>query len=125
MTDLTPTPTQPDGAPVADALGSSAPGASLAAGPATVLRARTRWAGIVWGLVLAVVAAAGVWLTSAPGRVDDLVAWVGALSPVTAVGGAVLVVGALLLVVGLVGLLRRAQRAVAARGREVDADPRG
>ncbi len=46
---------------------------------------------------------------------DDLVSWAQTLSATTAVGYGVLTVGALLLITGVVGLLRRAQRAVAAR----------
>jgi len=80
-----------------------------------VLRPRTRWAGIVWGLVLAAVAGAGIWLASGDGRVAELSAWVQELTPATAVGYGILIIGGLLLVTGLVGLLRRAQRALAAR----------
>jgi hypothetical protein len=65
--------------------------------------------------VLAALAAAGVWLTSAEGRIDDIATWLQALEPATAVGYGILTVGALLLVTGIVGLLRRAQRTVAAR----------
>lgn len=75
---------------------------------------RTRWAGIVWGLVLGTLAAAGIWLASGEGRIDDLVAWTQTLTPAMVVGYAVLAIGALVLVLGLVGLLRRAQRTVAA-----------
>ncbi|MCT9818932.1 hypothetical protein N3K63_01385 [Microbacterium sp. W1N] len=86
------------------------------AGEAVVpLRARTRWAGIVWGLVFVGLAAAGVWLSSAEGRADELAAWIQRLDTATAIGYGLLAVGALVLVTGLVGLLRRAQRAVAAR----------
>jgi len=95
-----------------------APEAPLAPEPAIatpVLRPRTRWAGIVWGLVLAAVAGAGIWLASGDGRIAELAAWVQELSPATAVGYGILIIGGLLLVTGLVGLLRRAQRAVAAR----------
>lgn len=81
------------------------------------LRARTRWAGIVWGLVFAGLAAAGLWLTASDGRADDLAAWISGLDVATAVGYGLVAVGALVLVTGLVGLLRRAQRAVAARRR--------
>lgn len=95
-----------------------APEAPLAPEPAMAapaLRPRTRWAGIVWGLVLAAVAAAGIWLASADGRIAELSAWVQELTPATAVGYGILIIGGLLLVTGLVGLLRRAQRAVASR----------
>ena len=46
---------------------------------APALRPRTRWAGIVWGLVLAAVAAAGIWRASADGRLAELLARVRAL----------------------------------------------
>ena len=78
-------------------------------------RPRTRWAGIVWGIALAALASAGIWLASGAGRLDDLSTWVGDLSPAAAVGYGVLAVGALLLITGLVGLLRRAQRALSDR----------
>ncbi|MBN9178578.1 MAG: hypothetical protein J0I43_14600 [Microbacterium sp.] len=78
------------------------------------MRPRTRWAGIVWGLVLAALAGAGIWIASGTDRVDELMAWAQALTPATAIGYGVLAVGGMLLVTGLVGLLRRAQRAVAA-----------
>ncbi len=83
--------------------------------PSERLRARTRWAGIVWGLVFVVLAGAGLWLTSAEVRADELAAWIAGLDTATAIGCGLLAVGALVLVTGLVGLLRRAQRAVAAR----------
>lgn len=99
-----------------DAPAPPAPPASPSASEdETTLRARTRWAGIVWGVVLATLAIGGVWLASGEARIDDLVVWVSGLSPTTAIGLGVLAVGALILVTGLVGLLRRAQRAVAGR----------
>jgi len=87
---------------------SDAPSTSAGPGP------RTRWAGIVWGLVLGALAAAGIWLAAGEGRIDDLVAWTQTLTSAMVVGYAVLAIGALVLVLGLVGLLRRAQRTVAA-----------
>ncbi len=86
-----------------------------AAAPAE--RPRTRWGGIIWGSVLAAVAVAGVWVTSGEGRLDELTAAVEQVSPATMAGYTALAVGALLAVTGLVGLLRRAQRAAAARRR--------
>lgn len=80
--------------------------------PAPALRARTRWAGIVWGLVLAGLAWAGIWLASAPDRVDELVTWLRGIDTATAVAYGLLALGALVLVTGVVGLLRRAQRAL-------------
>lgn len=95
--------------PVAPASDSDSEAATETAPP---LRARIRWAGIVWGLVLAAVAWAGIWLTSAPDRVDELSAWLRGIDTVTAVAYGLLALGALALVTGLVGLLRRAQRAL-------------
>lgn len=137
MTDRTPAsasqPTEPAGSdaptvemaaellpPSADAAAipvdesAADPGADPHAPLAGPLRARTRWAGIVWGLVFVALAAAGLWLTSAEGRADELAAWVAGLDTATAIGYGLLAVGALVLVTGLVGLLRRAQRAFAA-----------
>jgi len=76
---------------------------------ATLPRPRTRWAAIVWGLVFATIAVGGVWLTAAPPRLDAALAWIGDLDAGGAVAYGLLAVGALLLVGGLVGLLRRAQ----------------
>lgn len=83
--------------------------------PATLPRPRTRWAAIVWGLVFAAVALAGIWLTSEAARLDAALVWVGGLDAGAAVGYGLLGVGALLLVGGLVGLLRRAQLAASRR----------
>lgn len=91
------------------------PASETDAATAPTLRARTRWAGIVWGLVFAAIAWAGIWLASDADRVDELGAWLQSIDTATAVAYGLLGVGALVLVIGLVGLLRRAQRAVAAR----------
>ncbi|GAA3029729.1 hypothetical protein [Microbacterium dextranolyticum] len=94
----------PDNAPAADASGDApAPAAPLGA-------PRVRWAGIVWGLVLAGVASAAVWMTSSPAGVDGLVDTARGVTPGMLVAVAPLTLGGLVLVTGLVGLLRRAQR---------------
>lgn len=71
---------------------------------------RTRWASIIWGLVFAAVAVAGIWTLSVESRRDDLTTWIGTLTPGTLGGIALLAVGALVLVLGAIGLIRRAQR---------------
>lgn len=86
--------------------------AALPATDTTLPRPRTRWAGIVWGLVLAAIAAAGVWLLTDPARQAVATAWMLSLTPAAAVAYAVLAVGAFALVAGIVGLARRAQRGV-------------
>jgi len=70
-----------------------------------------RWAGIVWGLVLAAIAALALWLLTDAGRQAAVTDWMLTLSPAAATAYGVLVVGAFALVAGLVGLVRRAQRA--------------
>lgn len=79
-------------------------------------RPRIRWAGIVWGFVLAAVAATGAAAIWPPGSLDDLAMIVSQLDATTLVAGALMVLGALALIAGLVGLLRHAQRASERRG---------
>lgn len=83
---------------------------------------RIRWAGVVWGLALAAVAAGGLWLLSVPGALAEAGTVALRLSASEAVALALLVLGALILVTGLVGVLGRAQRARATR-RALAADP--
>lgn len=71
---------------------------------------RTRWTAIVWGLFFGGLAVAGLMLLGDPTRRDDLIMSVNALSAGSLVAGAVLAVGILVLVAGLAGLIRHAQR---------------
>lgn len=73
------------------------------------LRPRIRWAGIVWGLVLAAVAAAALWFTTADGSVERFGQWMQEVEPVTLIAGGLLAIGILVLLTGIVGLARRAQ----------------
>jgi hypothetical protein len=79
------------------------------------LRPRTRWAAIVWGVVLCSLALAGLALVSEGTRFADVVGWIADLQLATAIGYGLLVVGSLALILGAVGLLRRAQIALAHR----------
>ncbi len=106
---------EPEIAPPALAMTADVVGPDPAAPPTPPRRARIRWGGIVWGLVFAAVAAAGISLASTPGRTEALVAWVQEIGPASAIGLAVATIGGLLLVTGVVGLVRRAQRSLAAR----------
>ncbi|MBW9094291.1 hypothetical protein JNB62_11405 [Microbacterium jejuense] len=72
---------------------------------------RTRWAGILWGLALAGIAAFALWLLTDADRQGAATEWLLTLSPAAAVAYSVLVLGAFALIAGLVGLVRRAQRA--------------
>ena len=116
------TPPAPAALPPAfDPFASSAPAAPAgepapfiasapAAPPASAMGPRVRWAGIVWGLVLAGIAAIALWILTDAGRQASVTAWLVAVTPAAAVAYAVLVVGGFALVAGIVGLARRAQR---------------
>jgi predicted phage tail protein len=85
---------------------------------APVDRPRVRWAGIVWGVAFAAAAAGGVVLTRSPAAYGTLVGWVAAPSIPALVAAALLTVGVLILIAGVVGLLRRGQRLLSARRTE-------
>ncbi|WP_198425906.1 MULTISPECIES: hypothetical protein [Microbacterium] len=76
---------------------------------------RVRWAGIVWGLVLAAIAALALWVLTDPARHATVTAWMLHLTPAAVTAYAVLLVGGFALVAGVVGLARRAQRALERR----------
>lgn len=71
---------------------------------------RTRWAAIIWGAFFVIVAWTGIWMLGDPGRRDGATDWFASLDPGMLTASALLVAGVLVLVTGLVGLLRRAQR---------------
>ncbi len=79
-------------------------------------RPRIRWAAIVWGLVLASVAASVLWIVLSPARRDGIVDWFAGLSPAAIAAYVLLVIGGFALIAGVVGLIRRFQRRVE-RGR--------
>lgn len=75
---------------------------------------RTRWAAIIWGLLFAVIAAIALWMLADDDRRETLADGLLALTPTTVNMILVLTIGVLLLVGGAVGLIRRAQRKLAA-----------
>ena len=92
------------------ASGRPAPAASVdLTGP------RIRWAGIVWGLVLAAIAAVALWILLDPARQAELTSWLVGLNPATAIAVAVLLLGLFALITGIVGIARRAQRGLERR----------
>lgn len=115
--------------PLGSATDGSAAVGSAMAGPATVGFAepaapaafdqlaapaasgpRIRWAGVIWGLAFAVVGFVALrMLLNSAGR-DAVYAWTTELTPLSIVSTVVLVIGALLLLTGLVGLAHRLQR---------------
>lgn len=86
------------------------PAAYDPAGPSSRTAPRTRWAAIVWGLFLGALAITGLVLVGDPARRVDLAASVDALSAGSLIAGAVLCIGVLVLVGGVAGLIRHAQR---------------
>ena len=76
---------------------------------------RTRWAAIVWGLVFAALASGALYVVLSPQHRLELIEWVTGLQPTTLALYGALAIGVIVLLFGLVGLLRRAQRALAAR----------
>jgi multisubunit Na+/H+ antiporter MnhG subunit len=75
---------------------------------------RIRWASIIWGLVFTAAASLGIWIFSDDARRDDLTAWTTSLTPNVIGSIVLLVIGGLVLVLGAIGLIRRAQRRSAA-----------
>jgi predicted phage tail protein len=83
--------------------------------PSPPARPRVRWAGVVWGLAFATLAVASIVLTRSPDAYGGLIEWVTAISIPTLIATALLTAGAAILVAGIVGMLRHAQRSLAAR----------
>jgi hypothetical protein len=80
-----------------------------AAGPLTAepaLRARVRWAGIIWGLVFAAAAVTMIWVLAEPERRESVDLWWAGLTPAGLGLTALIVAGGLLLIGGLTGLAR-------------------
>lgn len=78
-------------------------------------RPRLRWAGVVWGLVFAGLAAAGLWIVASDTRAESLSEWVARVDIGTGIAIGLLAIGGIILTTGLVGLLSRGQRAAARR----------
>lgn len=80
---------------------------------------RIRWAGIVWGAVIAALAVTALVTVAEGSRRQGINDWLRTLDPSTfnpgwVAAGVVLVVGVVLLITGGLALLRRAQRRSAA-----------
>lgn len=101
--------------------------AELAAGAAETtdaqaLRPRTRWAAIIWGVALAAVAALALWITVSPDRRTALADWSLSLSPAAIGAYVALAIGAIALIAGLVGIVRRVQRGMGRSSEDGTAD---
>lgn len=71
---------------------------------------RVRGAAIIWGLLFAVIAFAGIWTLTGDDRRSAAADAITTLTPGTAVTLVLLALGVLVLVAGAVGLVRHAQR---------------
>lgn len=79
------------------------------------MRPRTRWAAIVWGIIIAGIAATTLAIIGSPERRLAVSDWAATLTPGAFWILSVLVVGVFILVLAVLALIRRAQR----RRREV------
>lgn len=75
---------------------------------------RTRWAAIIWGLMFAAIATGTLWMLADADRRATVAEGLVASTPTTFVTVLLLSIGVLLLVGGAAGLIRRAQRKLAA-----------
>ncbi len=83
--------------------------------PIGVAEPRIRWAGIVWGLVLAGMASAGVWFLLSGFGLEGLTPWVMTLTPFTLAVYIVLAFAAIAVIIALVAFIRHAQKTFTAR----------
>ncbi len=77
--------------------------------PQPYVRPRTRWAAIVWGLIIAGIAATTLAIVGSPERRLAVSDWLATLTPGAFWVLLVLVVGVFILVLAVLALIRRAQ----------------
>ncbi|MGW9158091.1 MULTISPECIES: hypothetical protein [unclassified Microbacterium] len=80
----------------------------------TTTRPRTRWAAIIWGLLFASIAAVALSQLADATRREAIADTLMTMTPTTITAIVLLTAGVLLLVGGAAGLIRRAQRKLAA-----------
>jgi len=96
-----------EGSPFAPLAADPEPSITTAREP----RPRIRFGTIAWGLIVCAIAATTLAIISDPERRDGFGGWLLQLDGRSAVNIAVLAFGALLLLLGLLAVIRRAQRA--------------
>lgn len=115
--DNTTVPLPPEAAafpPASPDSGVSTP-ALAAPGEAPIGSPRTRWAGIIWGTVLAAVAGWALFVTLSEGMRRTLAHWWLSLDGVTGTAYTFLALGAIAVICAIIGVIGRAQRARALR----------
>ncbi len=73
-------------------------------------RPTIRWGALVWGLLFGLTAAVTLWILVDPGRRDAIDDWFLTLNPLAATLYALVAVGTIVVLFGLVGLIRRGER---------------
>ncbi len=73
-------------------------------------RPHVRWGAIVWGLIVIATAGGILFVLADAGRTAAFASWLGGLTWGIAVVVGVLALGALALILGLLAVIRRAQR---------------
>jgi len=70
-----------------------------------------RWGALVWALLFGAIAAVTLWLLVSPERRDAVAGWIGSVHPLVVVMYAVIALGTVIALFGIVGLIRRGERA--------------
>ncbi|SFR69628.1 hypothetical protein SAMN05428970_0745 [Agromyces sp. CF514] len=115
-TPLPPASGSPMFAPPADpaaSLDDAVYAASVAPLPAPVAAARptVRWGALVWALIFGATAALTLWVLVDPARRLAADEWIAALNPLAASLYALIAIGVVVALFGVVGLIRRGERA--------------
>lgn len=97
-------------APIADSV-YAASTAGYEAGAEPMTRPTIRWGALVWALVFGGTATLTLWILVDPRRRIASAEWLTALSPFAAALYAVIAVGVFVALFGVVGLIRRGERA--------------
>lgn len=87
------------------------PAPAPAPAPAPVEGPTIRWGALVWALLFLAIAGMTMWLLVSPERRDAVGDWLGSVHPLVLVLSGVIAVGVVIALFGIVGLIRRGERA--------------
>ncbi|GGR29508.1 hypothetical protein ACFOE1_04755 [Agromyces mediolanus] len=90
---------------------ATAPLPAPAPAPAPVEGPTIRWGALVWALLFLAIAGTTMWLLVSPERRDAVGDWLGSVHPLVLVLSGVIAVGVVIALFGIVGLIRRGERA--------------
>lgn len=113
-TPLPPKSASPIFAPPADpaaSLDDAVFAGTVAPAPAAAARPTVRWGALVWALIFGGTAALTLWILVDPARRLAADAWIAALNPLAASLYALIAIGVVVALFGVVGLIRRGERA--------------